>query len=198
MLESDSAGGASPAFSDAKVYLACLRVGHDFAARSLDDHATVMEHGNALCQIECRIHVVLDHYHGHIARNRGNQCFYRDALLERKSGKRLVEQQQLRLLRERHGDLDAALFAISDFADCSRGASLETDQCKHAARLFAQTGLKSERLESIPTRARHSEQRQHDIVFERVVRKERDDLIRSCDTAMRALVAFEMRDFFAE
>ena len=35
-----------------------------------------------------------------------------DALLARESGERLVQQQQLRLLRERHGDFDAPLVAV--------------------------------------------------------------------------------------
>src|SRR5450631_3818869 len=71
-----------------KIYLARLRVGDHFAARSLDDHAAVMEHGNPFRQIEGGIHVVLDHDHGHIPRNPGDQRFHRDALLGRESRKR--------------------------------------------------------------------------------------------------------------
>src|ERR1017187_8193931 len=87
--DSDSVTASVP-----KVYLVRLGVGDDFTARSLDNHAAVMKDGNALRQIECRIHVVLDHDHGHAPRNPGDQCFHRDAFLERESGKRLIEQQQ--------------------------------------------------------------------------------------------------------
>src|SRR5438876_3537713 len=137
-----------------KIYLARLRVGDHFAARSLDDHAAVMEDSNPLRQIERRIHVVLDHDHGHIPWNPGDQRFHRDALLERESGKRLIEQQQLGFLRERHRDLDASLFSVGHFADRSRGALIEADQSEHPARLFDETGFKGKRVERVPAHAR--------------------------------------------
>src|ERR1700732_1457994 len=111
-----------------KVYLARLRIRYHFTSGSLDDHAAVMEHGNPFRQIECGIHVVLDHHHGHIPRNPDNQRFHSDAFLERESGKRLIEQQQLGLLGERHRDLDAALFSVGHFADRARGALVEADE----------------------------------------------------------------------
>src|SRR5450755_3768032 len=78
-----------------KIYLVRLRVGDHFAARSLDDHAAIMEHGNPFRQIECRVHVVLDHDHGHAPRYPGDQRFHRDAFLERESGKRLIDEAGL-------------------------------------------------------------------------------------------------------
>src|SRR5216683_3595936 len=124
-----------------KIYLARLRVPYDFTAGSLDDHAAVMEYGNPFRQIERGVHVVLDHDHGHVPRNPGDQGFHRDAFLERESGKRLIEQQQPGFLGERHRDLDAALFSVGHFTDRSRGALIEADQPEHPASLFDETCL---------------------------------------------------------
>src|SRR3977135_1789916 len=76
-----------------KGYLARLRTRYPFAPGSFDDHAAVMEHGNPFRQIECGVHVVLDHHDGHVPRNPGDQRFHRHAFLERESGKRLIEPQ---------------------------------------------------------------------------------------------------------
>src|SRR5258706_9675707 len=47
--------------SVAKIDLACFRIGNHGAARALHDHAAVMQHGNVVGEVECRVHVVLDH-----------------------------------------------------------------------------------------------------------------------------------------
>src|SRR6185503_279596 len=98
--------------SVAKIHLARLRVGHHLRARALDDHAAVVQHGDAVGEVERGVHVVLDHHHRGVARNRGDQLLDRGALFAREAGERLVEQQHARLLRERHGDLDPALLAV--------------------------------------------------------------------------------------
>src|ERR1700730_1015298 len=77
-----------------KIYLTRLRVRYHGTSSSLDDHAAVMEHGNPFGQIECGVHVVLDHHHGHVARNPGDQRFHRDAFLEREPGKRVIGPKQ--------------------------------------------------------------------------------------------------------
>ena len=46
---------------------------------------------DAFRQVERGVHVVLDHDHGHIPRNPGDQGFHRHAFLEGEPGKRLIE-----------------------------------------------------------------------------------------------------------
>ena len=46
---------------------------HDFRARSLHHHLAEVQHGDALGEVECHIHVVLDHHDRHVARNAGDE-----------------------------------------------------------------------------------------------------------------------------
>ena len=56
------------------------------------------------------------------------------ALFARQACERLVEQQQLRFLRERHSDLDAPLFAVRDHGERFRREMRETDALQYRAR----------------------------------------------------------------
>jgi hypothetical protein len=71
-----------------------------------------MKDRDPLCKFEGEIHVVLDHHDGDVARNRAQQLVNLVSLLDRQPGKRFVQEEQLGLLRQRHGDLDTAPLAI--------------------------------------------------------------------------------------
>ena len=55
------------------------------------------------------------------------------ALVDRKPGERLVEQQHLRILRQRHGDLDAAALAIGGLRQRPLGDVAEADAVERVA-----------------------------------------------------------------
>ena len=67
------------------------------------------------------------------------------ALVDGQAGERLVEQQHARALRQRHGDLDAALFAVGGFGQRPFGHMLETDTRQRCARLRDQMPAGDER-----------------------------------------------------
>ena len=114
-----------------------------------------MEHGDAVGHVERGIHVVLDHHHRGLARNTADQALHLRALLARQARERLIQQQYPRLLRQRHGDLDAALLAVRDFGYGPLCYRFQTDARQHGVRLaveaFGQTP------ESVPASARKPE-----------------------------------------
>src|SRR6185369_1451415 len=67
-----------------------------------------------------------------------------------------------------------------------------------AARLGAKIGMARERPESVPARARKPQEREHDVVLERVAREQRDDLVGPRQTALRALMRLQTRNFGTE
>src|SRR5204862_1978966 len=114
-----------------EVDLARLWIGNDFAARAFDNHAAVVQHSDVFSEIERGVHVVLDHDDGSFARNVGDQLFNGTALFARQACERLVEQQQLRFLRECESDLDAPLFSVRDNAKWFRREMRETDALEY-------------------------------------------------------------------
>src|SRR5258708_4096183 len=182
--------------SVAKVDLAGFGIGHHFGARPLDDHAPVVQHRDAIGHVERGIHVVLDHHHRGLARHAVDQALHLRALLARQAGERLVEQQHARLLRERHGDLDAALFSVRYFRYGPPRYALQPDAGQHLARFLVKMGRKA--AEGVPPCARKPEKRKRDVVLERVVGEERDDLVGAREAAVHAVVGREPADLFAE
>ncbi len=77
-------------------------------------HAPFVQHGDALGDGTNEIHVVLDHHHGVLARERQQQLGGALDLLRRHAGDRLVDQQQLRLLHQQHADFEPLLLAVRE------------------------------------------------------------------------------------
>ena len=71
-----------------------------------------MQERDPVGEIEHHVHVVLDHDDGDVARNPGQKPAHVAPLVRRQAGEGLVEQEKLRLLRQRHGDLDAPPLAV--------------------------------------------------------------------------------------
>ncbi len=102
-----------------------LRVA-DVGRRALLEHAAIVEHDDAVGEIEHDVHVVLDDDDGERARQLLDQRVHARGFLRAHAGGRLVEQQHARLAGERERDLELALAAIADLADrsvaaCRRG-----------------------------------------------------------------------------
>ena len=120
------------------------------------------------------------------------------ALLAREAGERLVEQQHARLLRERHRDLDAPLLAVGHLGDrplrrCARGRRA----ARTRARLVVEL-LRAARRTRSSARCDSPSSDERDVVLERVLREERDDLVGAREAAMRAPVRRQPADFLAE
>ena len=103
---------------------------------SFDDHAAVVQHGDALGDVERGIHVVLDHHHGRLARDARRSALDGDPLFARQPGERLVEQQHPRLLRQRHRDLDPALVAVGHLGQRPLRQCIQADPLQYRPRLL--------------------------------------------------------------
>src|SRR5260221_9747916 len=179
-----------------KVNLTGFGIGHHFGARPFDDDPPVVQHGDAIGHVERGVHVVLDHHHCGLARHAVDQALHLRALLARQAGERLVEQQHARLLRERHGDLDAALFTVCHLRYGPPRYAFQPDAGQHLARFLVKMGRKA--AEGVPLWSRKPQKRQRDVVLERVLREERDDLVGAREAAVHAVVGREPADLFAE
>ncbi len=103
--------------------------------------------------------------------------------------RRLVEDQQPRLERQPHGDLDQPLVAIGKVAGERAGAVGETDPLER----FANARLQRAGL-GPPGRKQSSLHRQRDIVEDRQPRKDAGDLERIGDAGAHALVRRQRGD----
>src|SRR5258708_39147724 len=77
--------------SVAKINLPGARIGDHLGARTLDDDFAVVQYRDALGKCQRRVHIVLDHHDGHIARDGVEQRAYPLSLGLRKAGERLAE-----------------------------------------------------------------------------------------------------------
>ena len=90
-------------------------------------HPALVQHADAVGEMKHHAHVVLDQDDGVVAVAVQPADQLRDlvGLLVAHAGGRLVEQQQMRLQRQRHRDLGGALVAMGEFADQPIGLGLQ-------------------------------------------------------------------------
>ena len=119
-------------------------------------------------------------------------------LVRRQTGEGLVEEEQLRLLRQRHGDLDAPPLAVGGLGQPALGNIGEADAGERRLGALAQMLLPLQIDERVPAQRRQPEQCEHDVAQERVAREQRDDLIGAGDADMGALPARDPRDVASE
>src|SRR5262245_38374405 len=100
-----------------EVDLPCPWMGHHFCARAFHHHLAEVEHADALGEVEGGVHVVLDHYDGHVARDAGHEGPKVPTLFDGESGERLVEEQDSRALGEGQGDLHAPSLAVGGLGE---------------------------------------------------------------------------------
>ena len=88
----------------------------DLGGRALGDLLAVVEHRDALGDAHDDLHVVLDQQDRHrpLLAEPGEEVGERGRLLRVHAGGRLVEQEQLRLRRERARELEPALVAVGE------------------------------------------------------------------------------------
>ena len=120
---------------------------------------------------------MLDHDNRGLARDRGDQRLHRGAFGIGQAGERLVEQQHLWLLRQRHRELDAALFAIGDVGHRMVCKMQQADAVQRASRLGRKLVVSGQRPPHLPARPPQTEQSEADIVLQRIVGEQRNDLV---------------------
>src|SRR5271169_977649 len=141
----------------AKIDLPRARISDHFGAGTFDDHLAKMQKRDAIGKVERGIHVVLDHYYGYVARNSLKKFAHVLPFVNGKPGKRLIEQQDFRILRQRHGDLDAAPFTVGGLRQRPVRDVIESDTRKCLASRGHQVLLPVERQPWIPAQRRQAE-----------------------------------------
>ena len=106
----------------------------DLLRRAFDQHAALLQHGDALGQLEQRIHVVVDDDHGAALADRLQQLDGLDPLARAHAGQRLVEQQQARRGRQREPDLQPPLLAVGELRHRRVGAPRRGSPARACAR----------------------------------------------------------------
>ena len=113
-----------------------------------------MQERDAIGELERHVHVVLDHQQRHLARDRRQQPVHVATLVDRQSGKRLVEQQHFRILRQRHRDLNPSPLAIGRLRQRPVGDRAEANPLERSARTREQSLLPPQWDEGIPAQPR--------------------------------------------
>ena len=115
-----------------------------------------------------------------------------------KAGEGLVEQEHFRVLRQRHGDLDAAAFAVGRLRQRPIGDVAEADLGKGFAALRDERMVAVEIDERVPAHGGEAQQRQLDVAQDGVAGEQRDDLVGARHAEMGAVAACGVRDVAAE
>ena len=92
------------------------RVALDLLHRPLAEDRALVEHGHLAGDLPDELHVVLDDQHRSVGRDRLEQLAGARRLLVGHAGHRLVHEQQLRILRDHHPDLEPLLLAVRQSA----------------------------------------------------------------------------------
>src|ERR1700694_3549526 len=129
-----------------------LVAAHDLGS-AFRDLLAVVEHDDPLRYSHDDLHVVLDHEDREaLLAQPLHELHQLGLLLRRESGRRLVEQQQLRVRGQRPGDLEAALLAVGKVARVVFGVPLQPHEAQQLHRALADVLL-------LPTLERRLEDR---------------------------------------
>src|SRR5262245_18573044 len=157
-----------------------------------------MQQRDALGKVQGDVHVVLDHDDGHVARDLLQEVAYVAPLVDGEAGERLVEEEDLRALRQRHGDLHPPPLAVTRLRQRPMCEVVEPDPRERLARAGDQFVPRVDIDERIPAQPRQAEQRQGDIAQDRILGKQRDDLVGARHAEMSPAMAGHARDVAVE
>ena len=128
----------------------------------------------------------------------GKQAQHVAPLVDRQAGERLVEQQHLRVLRQRHGDLDAAALAVGGVRERPIGQMVQPDPRERRPAWLDQrrpVGRNGGRDSSAAARGRAATASRCATTFRR---EQRDDLVGAGEAEMRAPAAGDADEVAAE
>src|SRR5262249_46351892 len=112
--------------------------------------------------------------------------------------KRLVEQQHLRILRQRHGNLHTPPLPIRRLGQWPVCDIAESDALQRRLGMLYEVALTLEIDQRVPAGRRKSKQRQSYVVQDGIACKQRDDLVRARHAEVRAAAARNARDILTE
>src|SRR5215475_5749334 len=161
----------------AKIDLPRSRIGDHFSPVALDDDLAEMQKRDALGKLQCDVHVVLDHHNGDVARDRQKKILHVASLIDRQTGKWLIEQQHLRILCQRHRYFDSTPFAVGRLGQRAVRDVGEADLFQRGPRTFDKVALAFEVDQRIPSRRRKTQQRERHIVNNCIAGEQSNDLI---------------------
>src|SRR5512144_511182 len=181
-----------------KVDLPGAGMRHHLAARAFDDHPAEVQHGDPLGEVERDVHVVLDHHDRDITGYACNQAEHVAPLLDGEPREGLVQQQDLGVLGQGHGDLHASPLPVGGLGEGALREMLEPDAGQRLARPADQRRLSIEPSDRVPASPRTAEQREHHVAQQGLAREQGDDLVGAGDPQMGAPPARSPGDIATE
>src|SRR6266478_5230049 len=101
-----------PLAATAEIDLEDTRIALDLLDWPLAQHGPLVEHGDLAGDLPHELHVVLDDENRAVRGDRLEQLTRARGLFVGHPGDRLIDQQELRILRDHHADLEPLLFAV--------------------------------------------------------------------------------------
>ena len=103
------------------------------------------------------------------------------------AGCRLVEQNDLRIERERGGDVEQLLLALGERRGGCVQPAIETEDARHFARAGADRRVGGKAREQMPALALARDERGCDGLLDGELRKDRNELKRACESLLGKL-----------
>src|SRR3954462_2753464 len=152
------------------------RVAGDVLRRAFDQNLSLHEHGDALREAEDKVHVVLDDQDRNVGGQGSEHVQNATRVLARHAGRRLVEQQHLRLEAERDGDLNQALAAVGQILHRRARVVREAERGEKLHRLVGDLGVSARGLPHASRDAVALGDAEGDVVEHRQLAEKRGDL----------------------
>src|SRR6185312_6684968 len=181
----------------AEIDLAHARVGGDFGRRAFGQDRALYQHGDAPRQAEHQIHVVLDDQQREVRRQVFDDVNDDAAFRRRHPGRRLVEQQHVRLEPERDRDLDETLTPIRQFADQPVGVVGEAKPLQERVGRQQDLAMRACGTEQAAAGAEPLADREADIFEDAQAAEQRVDLEGACEAAPHPLFLRQRGDIGA-
>ena len=199
MSDTSSRGESQPcvAFLLAQIGFAHSGVGPNFRRIARGDDPAIDQNGDAVGEREHRLHVVLDQENSDAAFELAQHRHHAGGFVRTHAGHRLVEQKEPRPRRQRHGDFELALLAVTEPVDAHGGARAEPDALERGLRRRAQAVVEPR---VVPEAERVTGMRLHcerDIVERGEIAEQRGDLERARQPELAAAVDRQRGDVAA-
>src|SRR5258708_5015450 len=162
-----------------------LGIRGDLGIRAFGEHRAALQHRDRVADAGNEAHVVLHHEHRASARDFLDEVPHAVDVLVAHSRRRLVEEHQLRLHRERGGDLERALATVGELPRVDAREALEAYPLEKGHRAAIQRVERPFALPEMKARAQGALQRDAHVLEHGEVRKYRRDLEGADDPAPR-------------
>src|SRR5712691_8957730 len=170
----------------------------DCRVRALRDDPALLQHDDLVGELGDDAHVVF-HEHDRAAHTQATDELDRSPdILEAHSRRRLVEQQETRIERDRQSELERTLLSVWKASRRPRGELIEADVRKEGAGAVVEAAEGAIRHPETEPERRRSLQSERGVLDRGEVIEEARDLERACDTASRDLLRRDTGRVLAE